>query len=521
MGTETEPSQASCARRTLWCSKTHTSLRFLRTRLTTPHESYSRTQLAGLFVGPLIVLGMLLLPVPRGLSVDGWSVAAVALLMGIWWMTEAVPLAATALLPLVLFPLLGLASLDETGPSYANPLIFLFLGGFMMARAMVGQNLSQRIALNLLRSGTLSLSGAIGSSMVATAFLSMWVCNTATTMMMLPIGQSIIGAVQARANDAEKAAVAQFSTAMMLGIAYSATIGGMGTLIGTPPNALFAAFMLETYGVEVEFWRWMMIGVPTVLILLPIAWFLLTKVSFSFEVDRDLLHSSFIETESKKLGSMSRGEWMVALVISGAAFLWVFRNVVDGFLPGIQLSDAGIALTAAMLLFVLPGSKATGERLLTWNDAVLIRWDILLLFGGGLALAGAINSSGLAVWIGNAATVLSALPTYLFLVGIFVVIVLLGELASNTAVAAIFLPVAGASAIALGMEAEVLVMSVALAATVGFMLPVATPPNAIVFGSGALKIPDMIRAGALLDIVAILVVAALAMALGPFLFGAG
>ena len=272
-----------------------------------PDETYSRGQMAGLFVGPVVAIGMLVLPAPAGLSVDGWSVAAVALLMGIWWMTEAVPLAVTALLPMVLFPPLGQASLAEMAPAYANPLIFLFLGGFMMARAMVGQNLSQRIALNLLSRGALTLSGVIGSLMVATAFLSMWVSNTATTMMMLPIGQSIIGAVQARANDAEKPAVAQFSTAMMLGIAYSATIGGMGTLIGTPPNALFAAYMLEAYGVEVEFWRWMMIGVPTVLILLPIAWFLVTKVSFFFEVDRDLVHGSFIETESKKLGPHERG----------------------------------------------------------------------------------------------------------------------------------------------------------------------------------------------------------------------
>lgn len=486
-----------------------------------PDNSYERSQMAGLIIGPLLAVGVLMVPGPVGLSADGWTVAAVSLWMGIWWMTEAVPLAVTALLPLVLFPPLGLANLDEMAPSYANPLIFLFLGGFMMAQAMVRQNLSQRIALNLLSRGSLSLAGVIGSLMTATAFLSMWVSNTATTMMMLPIGHSIINAVQSRATDDEKPAVAQFSTAMMLGIAYAATIGGMGTLIGTPPNALFAAFMLEAYGVEVEFWRWMLIGIPAVLVLLPVAWFLLTKVSFFFDVERDLLHGSFIETEAKKLGPMGEGEWMVSLVISGAAFLWVFRDVVDGYLPGLQLSDAGIALTAAMLLFVLPSSKTNGERLLTWDDAVQIRWDILLLFGGGLALASAINGSGLAVWIGGAAAVLSDLPIFLFLIGVFAVIVLLGELASNTAVAAIFLPVAGASALALGMNPHVLVMSVAMAASVGFMLPVATPPNAIVFGSGAIKVRDMIRAGALLDVIAIIVVAGLSLTLGPLLFGPG
>ena len=474
-------------------------------------------QLALIF-GPVIAITMLVVPVPSGLSPEGWSVAAVALLMALWWMTEAIPLAATALLPIVLFPALGISSIDSTAGSYGNPLIFLFLGGFLMARAMVKQHLSQRVAFALLQRGSLSLSGLIASLMIATAFLSMWVSNTATTMMMLPIGQSIIAAVQARANTSEKADIAKFSTALMLAIAYSATIGGMGTLIGTPPNALFAGFMSKTYEIEIEFWRWMMIGVPAVVVLLPLAWLLITQYSFRFKVSRDLLKDDFIQKEAAKLGAFSRAELLVSIIIGLAAFFWIFRDVLTGFFPWLHLSDAGIAITAALLLFILPASRPDRQRLLEWDDAKKIRWDILILFGGGLALAGAINTSGLATWIGGATSVLAFLPTFLFLVGIFVIIVLLGELASNTAVAAIFLPVAGASAAGLGLDPVLLVMSVALAATIGFMLPVATPPNAIVFGSGAIKVQDMLKTGAMLDVISIIIVAILVMTIGPALF---
>ncbi len=486
--------------------------------MTDAADADSRLKRGMLVAGPLVVILMLLLPTPEGLTREGWAVAAVALLMGLWWMTEAIPLAATALLPLVLFPAMGIAPLDVTAVSYANPLIFLFLGGFLMARAMEKQHLSQRVAYGLLQKGSLSLPGIIASMMIATAFLSMWVSNTATTMMMLPIGQSIILAVNQRATDAEKPETAKFATALMLAIAYSATIGGMGTLIGTPPNALFAGFMNSTYGIEIEFWRWMMIGVPAVIILIPVAWVLLTKVSFRFSVSRDLLKGGFIEGEAQQLGPFSRAELFVAVILGFAAFFWVFRGVITDIFPSLLLSDAGIAITAALLLFILPASRPNRARLLSWDDAKGIRWDVLLLFGGGLALAGAINDTGLAGWIGGAISLLAFLPLFLFLLGTFVVIVLLGELASNTAVAAIFLPVAGASAAGLGLEPSLLVMSVALAATIGFMLPVATPPNAIVFGSGMLKVSDMLKAGAFLDIIAILVVVVLAMTLGPILF---
>jgi len=473
-----------------------------------------------LIFGPTIASIMLLFPTPAGLSPEGWAVAAVCLLMATWWMTEAIPLAATALLPIVLFPVFGIATIDTTATSYANPLIFLFLGGFLMARAMVKQHLSQRFAYGILRLGHLSLSGIIASMMIATAFLSMWVSNTATTMMMLPIGQSIVSAIQMRASQGEKAEVAKFSAALMLAIAYSATIGGMGTLIGTPPNALFAGFMYRAYGVEVEFWRWMMIGVPAVVLLLPLSWLLITRYSFRIDASRDYLKGGYIEKEAAKLGGFSRAELFVSVIIGLAAFFWIFRGVLSGFISWLHLSDAGIAIAAALLLFILPTSRSDSKRLLEWDDVLKIRWDILVLFGGALALADAINASGLATWIGGATSLLAFLPTFLFLLGIFMVIVLLGELASNTAVAAIFLPVAGASAAVLDLDPVLLMMSVALAATIGFMLPVATPPNAIVFGSGAIKVSDMLKTGIILDLASIVVVAILVMTIGPILFAA-
>jgi sodium-dependent dicarboxylate transporter 2/3/5 len=487
--------------------------------LTTLKADPERTIRQGALIGaPLIVLIMLMFAPPVGLSIEGWSVAAVCVLMGLWWMSEAIPLAATALLPLVLFPLLGVGSIDVTASSYANPLIFLFLGGFLMATAMVKQNLSQRLAFGLLSRGSLSLSGIIASIMIVTAFLSMWVSNTATTMIMLPIGHSIIAAVYAGADEAEKPDLATFSTGLMLAIAYSATIGGMGTLIGTPPNALFAAFMSKTYGIEIELWRWMMVGVPAVLILLPLTWIILTRLAFKTSVSRDFLKRGFIYNEKQKLGLFTRGELLVSLVLGFAAFLWIFRSLLSSFFPQLRLSDAGVAITAALVLFILPSSEPDRERLLSWEDAKSIRWDVLILFGGGLALADAISRSGLAAWIGGAASSLAFLPTFLFLLGIFVVIVILGELASNTAVAAIFLPVAGATAIELGIDPIALTLPIAFAATLGFMLPVATPPNAIVFGTGAIKVRDMLKAGAILDIVGILVVAVLVTFIAPYIF---
>ena len=478
---------------------------------------FPRHRLVGLCAGPLAAAIVVASPVPEGLSQQGWWTAAVGLWMALWWMTEAVPLAVTALLPPVLFPILGVRSIEATTSSYAHPLIFLFLGGFLLARAMHVWRLDRRLALSVLRVVGASPRRMIAGIMAVTAFLSMWVSNTATTMVMLPIGLSIVATLP---DDRDQRA-AGVAPALLLAIAYAATIGGMGTIIGTPPNALFAAFMAETYGIEIGFLRWMLIGVPLLLVLLPLTWFVLTHVTFRVGTAGSLQASGALGEGLAALGPIARAERRVAIVMLAVAACWVFRPLLDGALPGLGLSDAGIAMTGAVLLFLLPADLKSGRFLLSWREAVGIRWDVLILFGGGLALAAAIGESDLADWIGAQLTGLQDLSVFLLLLAVGALIVFVGELASNTAMAAVFLPIAGATAVGMGEPAFVLTLPVALFATLGFMLPVATPPNAIVFGSGAVEMRHMLRAGVILDLVGILVVALAVLTLGRWVLAPG
>ncbi len=470
----------------------------------------------GLFLGPALALVILLSPAPEELSQQGWWTAAVAVWMAVWWMTEALPLAVTALLPLILFPFLDLRAINATAPSYAHPLIFLFLGGFLLARAMHVWGLDRRLALNVLRIAGSSPRRVIAGLMAVTAFLSMWVSNTATTMVMLPIGLAIVTTLTSRED--QQAHVV--GPALLLGIAYAATIGGMGTLVGTPPNALFAAFMTDAYGIEVSFFRWMLIGVPVVLVLLPIAWLVLTRITFDIDTRESQHAASVIRAQSAELGPTSRAERLVAGLMLAVAACWIGRPFIQSAVPWLQLSDAGIAVTGAVLLFLLPVDLRRGQFLLTWQQAAAIRWDVLILFGGGLALAAAIGESDLADWMGGRLAALEALPFFVLLLAVGVLMVFVGELASNTAMAAVFLPVAGATALGLGEPAYVLTLPVALFATLGFMLPVATPPNAVIFGSGVIEIRHMLRAGAILDVVGILIVAIAISLLGEWALGA-
>lgn len=482
--------------------------------------TYPRHRIFGLVAGPVVLLTMALSDAPQGLSAEGWAAAAIGSLMAVWWMTEALPLAVTALLPLVLFPLMGVGDFQGTAVSYAHPLIFLFLGGFMLARAMERWQLHRRLALFVLGIGGSDPAAIIASLMVATAFLSLWVSNTATTMVMLPIAQSIVMTMQG--GGGHQYAVHQpkneYGAALMLGICYAATIGGMGSLIGTPPNALFAAFMRDTYGMEIGFARWMMIGVPIVLILLPLTWLILTRMIFRTSLSLQRQVQADLKQHVEQSGPMGRGEKMIGALMLCVAMLWIFRPLLNGAFPNLNLTDAGIAITAATLLFVVPVHLRRGEFMLGWKDAAKIRWDVLILFGGGLALAAAIAKSGLADWIGSSAQALEHLPVFVIILVGTIIIVYLGELASNTAMAAIFLPIAGATAVGIGLDPLQLVLPVALGASLGFMLPVATPPNAIVFGSGMVSAGQMLRAGALLNIVGIVVVVAMGLLLAPLVF---
>jgi solute carrier family 13 (sodium-dependent dicarboxylate transporter), member 2/3/5 len=459
----------------------------------------------------LMAVGILLaLPPPEGMTGSAKQAATIGALMAFLWVSELVPLAATALLPLAAFPLLGITSLEKTAQAYAHPLIFLFLGGFMLSAAIERWKLHQRLAIFALSIAGRRPDALVLAMMCVTAFLSLWVSNTATAMVMVPIAAALLGPERGEGREAGSDA---FGAALMLGIAFAATIGGMGSLIGTPPNALFAAYVQTTYGLTIGFGQWMLIGLPIVCVLLPLSWLLLTRLAFRLPIT--VPPSSTFEPAST---AMSRPERIVTGVLAATALAWITRPFLDQTFGWTALSDAGIAIAAVLALFGLPARWVGTSALLEWKDVEGIRWDVLILFGGGLALADAVSSTGLAAWIGAQLEGLSGLPVMLVVLVMMIIIVYLGELASNTAVAAVFLPVAGAAAMGLGARPLEVVLPIALAASLGFMLPVATPPNAIVYGTGAITPRQMLKAGAVLDVVSILVVYVLAIVLGPMVF---
>ncbi len=453
----------------------------------------------GLVLGPLLLAMTLLTAPPPGMEPEAWRTAGVGLLMAAWWISEAIPIPATAMLPLVLLPVLGLGAIDAAAAPYANPVIFLFMGGFMIAQAVQRWGLHRRIALQLVRWVGTQPVRLVAGFMLATAFLSMWVSNTATAVMMLPIGLSVIELVMRRDPDSpDEPGDMNFAVALMLGIAYAASIGGAATLIGTPPNALLAGFMAETYDVSIGFGQWMLIGVPLAAIMLPITWVLLTRLIFPIHLKEIPGGSGVIDDEITGLGRPGRGEKTVAVVFVLTAVTWIARPALEGVLPGI--SDAGIAIAATLLLFALPVEPRKGVFALDWENARKIPWDVLILFGGGLSLAGAITRSGLADWIGESLAGVGVLPVLAIMAVVALVIIFVTELTSNTASAAAFLPVLAALAVGIGQDPLLLAVPAALGASCAFMLPVATPPNAIVYGSSFITIPQMAKAGFVLNL---------------------
>jgi sodium-dependent dicarboxylate transporter 2/3/5 len=457
-------------------------------------------RLVGLLGAPLLFALLLGIGPPAGMTPEAWSTAAVGLLMAVWWVTEAIPIAATAMLPLVLFPLLGVSGIRDAAAPYANPIIFLFLGGFMIALAMQRWQLHRRIALTVVTALGTRPSRLVLGFMVATAFLSMWVSNTATAVMMMPIGLSVIGlaAPDVDADPDPLPPQLNFGTALMLGIAYAASIGGLGTLIGTPPNALLAGFLATSYDLEIGFAQWMLVGVPLAAASLPVVWLYLTRVAFPIRIREIPGGRAMMRDELRQLGSISPGERRVAVIFGLTAIAWMTRPLLDDVVPG--LSDAGIAMAAALALFLVPVSWREGTFVMDWEATRGLPWGVLLLFGGGLGLAAAVTETGLADWIGGALSALDTWPTLLIVVCVTAVIVFLTELTSNTATAAAFLPILGPLAIALGENPLLLAVPAALGASCAFMMPVATPPNAIVYGSGYVTIPQMARAGLALNL---------------------
>lgn len=482
--------------------------------------SYSLVKKTGLLLGPVLLLWTLFTEPPQGLSPEGWRATGIGMLMAVWWITEALPLSVTALLPLLLVPTLSVSGIKNAAAPYASPAIFLFLGGFIIAIAMERWNLHRRIALNIVRCVGANPNAIVGGFMLATAFLSMWISNTATTVMMLPICLSVVRLMLDRAGRQMTADnPSRFAIAMMLGIAYAASIGGMATLIGTPPNAVLKGFLSETYGYSIDFVSWMLMAGPLVLVMLLFTWVYLTQVAYRTRIKKLDGARELIRDELNKLGPMSAGEIIVALVFVTTACLWIFRGPINSAQHVIQLNDASIAMFGAILMFAIPMNLRQGKFVLSWSEAERLPWGVLLLFGGGLSLAGILHQTGFAHWVGAevSASVGEVSPLVLILL-ITAIIVFITEIMSNVAVVTAFLPVIAAVAIGFGQNPLLLAFPTAIAASCAFMMPVATPPNAIVFSSGYLRISHMLKAGLVLNLFAIAIIAVVTYYLAPEIF---
>ncbi|WP_172331491.1 SLC13 family permease [Mangrovicoccus sp. HB161399] len=488
------------------------------------------------------VIVWLLLGGQEALSPEGRAVAAIATLMALWWMTEAIPLAATSLLPIVLLPMLAGRSVGEATAPYASPIVYLFLGGFLIAIAMQKWQLHRRIALMTLSRVGVEPKRIVLGMMLATGFLSMWVSNTATTLMMLPIGLSILTLVVERSRATDQGAevgdelqrggsissviadpdIRAFGVCLVLAIAWSASIGGLGTLLGSPPNAIVAAYLSDELGRDVGFVQWMILGAPLALVFILVAWVLMTRVLYRFRLSEIPGGRAMIDGQVAALGPMSQGEKMVAAVFLGAAFLWIVPGLLSdifGIAALGSLNDTAIAITAGVALFLLPGDRE-GHMVLDWKTAQdELPWGVLLLFGGGLSLASSVKATGLDMWLGTQVEGLGTLPILAILVCVVTLVIFLTEVTSNTATAATFIPVLGGVAAGIGVDATTLLIPTALAATCAFMLPVGTPPNAIVFGSGAVTIGQMARGGIVLNLAGVALITGFVYLLGGLAFG--
>jgi solute carrier family 13 (sodium-dependent dicarboxylate transporter), member 2/3/5 len=476
-------------------------------------------RIIGMGGGVLLFIIMILSSPPEGLSKEGWYTAAIAILMAVWWATEVIPIPVTALLPLVLFPVFNISGISAAATPYANPMIFLFMGGFILAIGMLEWNLHRRIALNIIVVIGSRPRSIILGFIISTAVISMWVSNAAATMMMLPIALSVIDLIKSKENNqSDSKQYNNFAVALMLAIAFAANVGGLGTVIGTPTNALMIGFVAESYNVEISFMQWMLIGIPVVVLGLPLIFYSLTYITFPVRFKTLPGGKEYIVSELHKLGRFTKGEILVAIVFGFTAFLWMVRPLIEKWIPG--LSDAGIAIFGAVLMFLVPMDFKAGKFLLSWKAASKLPWDILILFGGGLTLAGAIQRTGLAEWMGGYFAGLDFLPFVIVIFIVTTVVISFTNLASNSATAAAFLPVMGSVAIGMGEDPMQLAIPVAVAASCVFMLPVGTPPNAIVYGSGVFTIPQMVKAGVWLNIMFTLLITLLTRYLFIYFFAA-
>ena len=474
----------------------------------------ARYQDVGLILGPIVFILLLLTNKPDAISLDAWHVVAVAALMAIWWATEAIPVPATSLVPLVLFPMMGISSAREASNPYTDPVIFLLLGGFIAAMAMQRWGLHRRIALNILARAGGHPAALIGGFMVASALLSMWISNTATTLMMVPIALSVAETVLG-----DKAFEHRFTIALLIGCAWASSIGGLGTIIGTPPNAFVVAFMEQETGTAISFLDWMLFGVPVVMVMVPTAWLVLTKIVFPLKADEAMGGDAVIKDQMGLLPKISTAEVRVSLVFGAMALSWISVETVkklDGF-EG--FSNMVVAIAGALAMFLIPAKTKARDRLLDWESAVKLPWGVILLFGGGLSLAAAIKKTGLAIWIGESMSALATAPLVLLILAVVGLVIFLTELTSNTATTAALVPVLAAVAAVGNIDPLMLAAPTAMAASCAFMLPVATAPNAVIYSSGHVSIPTMARAGLWLNVIGTFLVTGVCYALLPIIFG--
>lgn len=469
-----------------------------------PFRSRITMKSFGLFFGPVIFAAGLFFQ-PDGLSPEAWKVICMAGLMLVWWVSEAVPLPVTALLPVLLLPLLGVMSIGEATAPYASDIVFLFLGGFILALAIEKWNLHRRIALNIVcLTGTGSNRIVLGF-MLATAVLSMWISNTAAAVMMLPIATSVVSLL-VRDDEGNEEGVRKFALVLMLGIAYSANIGGTATLIGTPPNIVMAGILENNHGINVGFLDWMKVGLPFAVVMLFVSYWLLTKVLYPIKWIGFGDALQVIQKELLALGKMSTQEKRVLAVFGLTAFLWIFRKLINENITLFELTDSGIAIFAGIILFVVFAGNEEKGALLKWRDTRNLPWGILLLFGGGLSLANALNEVGLIQMIGDAFAYVDTVQTVWIVLSLAAVSLLMTEFMSNVALTSVLIPVVAAIAIGMGEDVLAFAVPVTLAASCAFMMPMSTPPNAIVFASNRVTVAQMFRAGILHNVAAIVLI---------------
>ena len=472
----------------------------------------------GLVLGPVMFAVMILFENSQTtMPLEAWRTAAVAVWMAIWWATEAVPVPVTAFIPLITFELLGISDFKDTAAPFANPIIFLFMGAFFLAIAVERWNLHKRIALFILSKTGTNGSHLIAGFMLVAALLSMWMTNTSTTMMLLPISISVVQVLMDNVDNLGEKQRKDFQAAMLLSLAYGATIGGLATLIGTPPNALLAAFLAEHYDIHLDFVSWMAVGLPVSAIMLPLAWLTLTKLSFKVDIQANESVKAHLSKLRKELGPMSAAEKRVAVIFLLVVCAWMTRGLLMSTFGFSGLSDAGIVMAAALLLFLLPSKSTEQYPLLIWQDANRVPWGVLILFGGGLSLAAAVSDSGLAHWLGESLLPLTAFGVIALIIAATAMVIFLTEMTSNVATTATFLPVVAAIALQAELSPLLLTVPITLAASCAFMLPVATPPNAIVFASGMLTIPQMIRSGLILNLVGMVLLSLVAIWWAPWI----